>query len=61
MEVSCQLQAPTALLQEKEPPVGGWMGSRASFDAVAKKKNYLPLPRIESRQKNVCKREDMSP
>jgi len=41
MEVSGQLQAPAALPPGKEPYVpvglGGWVGTRSSLDAVAKR------------------------
>jgi hypothetical protein len=40
MEVSCQLNAPTALSPVKEPPVPigrGWMGPRAGMESVAKR------------------------
>jgi hypothetical protein len=40
MEVSGQLQAPTALPQGKglRYPIGGWVGSRSVLDAVVKRK-----------------------
>jgi hypothetical protein len=45
MEVSGQLHTPTALLLGRSPGtywVGGWMGPRASLDAVDKRK-ILPF------------------
>jgi hypothetical protein len=49
MEVSGQLHAPAALPRRKNPGtywIGGWVGPRASLDAVAKRK--IPSPRRES-------------
>jgi hypothetical protein len=54
MEVNGQHHTSTALLPREKAPgslwIGGWVGSRASLDAVAKRKiSYLPLLGIESR------------
>jgi hypothetical protein len=42
MEVSGQFHVPAALLPRKEPPdthrIGGWVGLRASLEAVVKRK-----------------------
>jgi hypothetical protein len=43
MEVSGQLHAPAALLQDKQPPgthwIEGWVGPRAGLDGMIKRKN----------------------
>jgi hypothetical protein len=48
----CQLQTPATLPERKQPPgtnsLGGWVGPRASLDAV-EQKTFLSLPEIKLR------------